>query len=484
MRAHSLGLQLKAKPLDTTFMELFTNGSFKAMRASIACDLIHAPCVFRLLEIENSARTLIYRVICLTPVPTSTDRVKFSYIPMDNCKAIWLKDDDEPTDMILFIPKDIKFKECKSTGSDEQTVQEITLAMTQGKAHIIEAANDVCKKFKEEAPETEVVQLIEDSVLHRIIPLSFSESRAVVTNYINTDELTQIHSYLETCFLETWLATTMVHNISFNSNRELKAKFVKCAWLASQNLRHIRTQTSKEGEEEYLPVMKLESFSFEYFTGKHLSDLFEGYELANCIIKNWYEWCRFLSNLDNVCYQNADNLHESADKLATTKRGLKINKETEWLLISINPNDGHWSLCIVHLKQDKLNGQVQVYHLDSLAHSSDKVSKAVIKTLNIVDKSRSDNATFYNDEDLMITRVRCTRQKHNLDCALFVCKYMEAFIQRISGKCKISDVKEMMKGIASDVSVDNLSEFRWEMGIWLLKTSALVNSEKRIVNSE
>jgi hypothetical protein len=449
-------------------MKLFTKGRFKALRASIACDLIHAPCVFRLLEMENSARTFIYRVICLTPVPTSTYGVKFSYIPMDNCKAIWLKDDDKPTDIILFIPKHIKFKECKSTGSEEQTVQEITLAMTQGKAHIIEAANDVCKKFQEEAPEMEVVELKEGSVLHRIIPLSFSESRAFVTNYVNTDALTKIHSYLENCFFEMWQDTAMVH-ISFASDKEVKAKFAKCAWLASQNLRHIRTQTSEEG-------IKFESISFEYFTGKHLLDLYKGNTLANCIIKNWYEWCRLLSNLDNVCYQNADNVHESIAKLAT-KRGLMISKETEWLLISINPNDGHWSLGIVHLKQAKLNGQVQVYHLDSLAHSSDKVSKAVIKTLNIVDKSRSDNATFYNDEDLMITRVRCTRQKRNLDCALFVCKYMEAFIQRISGKCKIRNVEKMMEGIASDVSVNNLSEFRWEMSVWLLKTSMLVNSE-------
>lgn len=479
----TLELLLKAKQLDTTVMELFTNGSFKALRASIASDLIHAPCIFRLLDMKDSNGASIYRVICLTPVPTSTDRFKFSYIPMDNCKAIWLKDDHEPTDMILFISKDIKFKERTSTGSDEQTVQEITLAMTQGKAHIIEAANDVCKKFQEEVQGTEVVELKEGSVLHRIIPLSFSESRAVVTNYINTDELTQIHSYLEKCFLKTWLATTMVHNISFNSNRELKAKFVKCAWLASQNLRHIRTQISKEGEEEYLPVIKFESFSFEYFTGNHLLELYKGDELANCIIKNWYEWCRLLSNLDNVCYQNADNLHESADKLAT-KRGLKINKETEWLLISINPNSGHWSLGIVHLKQDKLNGQVQVYSFDSYCHSIEQVSKAVKKTLNIVDKSRSDNVKFYNDEELMITYVTCTQQKSNLDCALFVCKYMEAFIQRISGKCENRNVEEMMGGIASDVSVNNLSEFRLEMSLWLLKTSVLVNSEKRIVNSE
>jgi len=177
-------------------MTLFTNGSFKALRASIACDLIHAPCEFRIMVIKTGSLE-IYKVICLTSVPTISEQAfKFSYIPMDNYNAIWLKDDNARTDMILFIPKDIKFLEYKITGKETQFVHDVT----QGKAHIIEAANDVCKKFQEEVQGTEVVELKEGSVLHQIIPLSFSESRESVTNHMDTEAVKTIHSYLEKSF--------------------------------------------------------------------------------------------------------------------------------------------------------------------------------------------------------------------------------------------------------------------------------------------
>jgi len=190
-----------------------------------------------------------------------------------------------------------------------------------------------------------------------------------------------------------------------------------------------------------------------------------------------------LTNLDTVFYQNADTVHNNQ---LTKKKGLKISEKTEWLLISINPGHGHWSLAIVPLKQNKTEKEVQVYHLDSLGgshsggHATKQVRNAVKTTLKLVDKSRSDNKTLHHKKTLSIQNIQCSVQKNgNVDCALFVCKYMEAFIRRISDvrrNNKIS-ILDLMKGTASDVHVDNLLQFRQEMSIWLLKTSVLVNSE-------